>query len=153
MRNIIISISVIVALLSGCDELKKEKSMNLFGAMAVKNKTMTMLDISVVINGRYNDFGVLIAGATKTMGGGQFEIGKELKVVWLEDYSSNNPTKGEAFFDSSKLSDIAGKVKEIEFVYQGDKKWKLRAYKALHRYKKDLIREIDSFQNNEDASK
>ena len=65
----------------------------------------------------------------------------------IENFSSDNPTKGEAFFDSSKLSEIAKEIQEIEFVYIGDKKWTLRAYKAPHRNEKDLLKEIDSEGN------
>jgi hypothetical protein len=105
--------------------------MHIFGAMAVQNKTNTMLDVSIVTDGRKIDFGVLVAGGEASMGGGQFELGKELKVVWLEDYDSDNPIKGEAFFDTAKFADIADTIKEIEFVYLGKKKWKLKAYRKI----------------------
>lgn len=144
MRTSIMSIMIFFTLLTGCNELKNEGNMHIFGAMAIQNKANTMLDVSVRVDGRTIDFGVLTAGSTATMGFGQFELGKELKILWLEDFSSDKPIKGEAFFDSTKLADNAGEIKEIEFVYMGNKKWKLRAYKALHRHDKDLLREIDS---------
>ena len=144
MRYLIISL-LAFTFLTGCDEAqKKEKKMRIFGAMAVQNKTSTMLDVSIVPDGNPIDFGILVADATKSMGGGRFELGKELKVVWFEDYDTDNPTKGEAFFDTTKFADIVDRIKEVEFIYVGNKKWKMRAYKALHRYDKDLLREIGS---------
>ena len=138
-------LTLVLAFLTGCDETGEEMKMNIFGAMAVQNKTSKKLNrISIVTDGMPNDFGVLVAGGTATMGGGRFDLGKELKVVWTEDYGSENPTKGEAFFDTTKFADIAPEIKEVEFVYVGNKKWKIRAYKALHRYDKDLILELDS---------
>lgn len=145
MKNIGMLFFMIILFLTGCDEVKKSGNTNIFGGLAVQNATDKELDrVSVSMDGRAIGFGVLTSGSTKSMGFGQFEVGKELKINWLEDLSSNKPIKGEAFFDSKKLSDIAEKIKEIEFVYIGNKKWKLRAYKALHRYDKDLLREIDS---------
>lgn len=139
---------VILLLISGCNEPKEEKKMNIFGGMAAQNKTKTTLDVSIIMDGRSNDFGVLVAKATKAMGFGQFELGKELKVKWIEDFSGSNPTRNEVFFDSTKLYGIAARIKEIEFVYWGDNKWKLRAYKEPHRNEKDLLVEIDSTESN-----
>ena len=150
MNFIVVSLSFIILLLASCNKVEKvdkESGMHIFGSMATQNKTKTMLDVSIIMDGQAIDFGVLISGATKTMGFGDFELGKELEVVWIENFSSDNPTKGEAFFDSSKLSEIAKEIQEIEFVYIGDKKWTLRAYKAPHRNEKDLLKEIDSEGN------
>jgi len=151
MNFLVISFSVITLFLAGCNKVEKvdkESSMHIFGSMATQNKTDLKLNrVSVIMDGQAIDFGVLIPGTTATMGFGDFELGKELKVVWIENFSSDNPTKGEAFFDSSKLSEIAKDIQEIEFVYIGEKKWTLRAYKAPHRNDKDLIKEIDSVGN------
>ena len=143
---ICVALSLWFVLTVGCseDEGVKEEKQHVYGAMAVYNMANSMLDVSIVTDGRSNDFGVLAADATATMGGGRFELGKELKVVWIENFGKENATKLEATFDTSQLVDIADKIREVEFVYIGDRKWKLRAYKALHRYDQDLIREITS---------
>lgn len=147
MKYMITIIAVMFIFLTGCEKKQPKSPLKgIFGEMAVKNETKTTLDVSIDSSSPLGpiDFGVIVPQTGKSMGGGHFELGKDLKVVWQEDYDSDNPVKGEASFDTNKLADIAEQIKGMEFVYVGNKKWKLRLYKALHRYEKDLIREIDS---------
>mgnify|MGYP001454462080 FL=1 len=113
---ICVALSLWFVLTVGCseDEGVKEEKQHVYGAMAVYNMANSMLDVSIVTDGRSNDFGVLAADATATMGGGRFELGKELKVVWIENFGKENATKLEATFDTSQLVDIADKIREVE---------------------------------------
>ena len=79
----------------------------------------------VLSSGKHNeDFRVVAIGKSATIGFSPFKIGDVVTVQWEEGESNE---KKKVSFDTKKLSKIEKELQRLNFIYQGNGKWILKA--------------------------
>jgi hypothetical protein len=93
--------------------------------------------------------GILIPNAFKHMGFARLTIGKEIRLVYIAFPDGNRQAPRTVFFDSSRFTDVADRIRYMKFIYTNDDKWLLQLYDRSEEDDGDLLKEIDGLQEPE----
>jgi len=116
-------ILVIISFLLGCQMIKAGQ----IHAFELKVTNMTNGKIYPTLKSdKYSeDFGVVSVGKSKTVAFSPFRLGDKIQISWEE---GEDHKLSQLSIDSSKILKISNDVVSVHLIYNGSKKWELKAF-------------------------